>query len=374
MAGNADLGAAKAAKNDEFYTQWNDIESEMRAYLEYDPDVFRDKVILLPCDDPAASNFTKYFALNFERFGLKKLISTSYAPASNPAVAERGQMLLDFELGEDQDERFNDDDTWYRGRIYVLERGADVNADGILNKEDLQWDYLEGDGDFRSEEVTRLRDEADMVITNPPFSLFRVFLAWLVDGGVQFSIIGNMNVVTSKEVFPLIKENRLWLGATRDGGGSMWFRIPDKAPVKDSGQRTDSDGKRWQTIGSSAWFTNIEHGRRHEPLKLMTKEDNLVFGLKAVKEAGYPEYDNYDAIEVPKVLGIPSDYDGAMGVPITFLGKYNPEQFEILGNSGELANPIYLDGKKRSGRFYVAGKRLYDRIVIRHRSPYTKEV
>lgn len=388
MAGNTDLGAARAAKNDEFYTQWNDIESEMQTYLEYDPDVFRGKTVLLPCDDPGASNFTKYFALNFEKFGLKKLISTSYAPASNPAVTEKGQMLLDFALGEDQDEKFNEDDTWHRGRIYVLEQGADLNEDGKLNKEDLQWDYLEGDGDFRSDEVTKLRDEADIVVTNPPFSLFREFLAWLVEGDVEFAVIGNMNAVTYKEVFPLVKENRLWLGATRNGGGAMWFRVPDNAPVKSTGQRTDPDGTRWQTIGSSAWFTNIEHGRRHEPLVLMTMDDNLIYGLKAVREAGYPKYDNYDAIEVPKVLGIPSDYDGIMGVPITFLGKYSPEQFEIIGMAKRGAGDPALKTRVYTAEDYSnysdlnAGpviiengtpRNTYPRVLVRHRHPDVKE-
>ena len=348
MAGNANLGAAKAAKNDEFYTQWNDIENEMQAYLEFDPDAFRGKTVLLPCDDPGASNFTKYFALNFEKFGLKKLISTSYTPTSNPTVT--------------------DDYTWHRGRIYVLEQDAVLNDDGKLNKEGPKWDCLEGDGDFRSDEVTKLRDEADIVVTNPPFSLFREFIAWLFEGNVEFAVIGNMNAVTYKEVFPLVKENRLWLGATRDGGGAMWFRVPDNAPAKSTGQRTDPEGVRWQTIGSSAWFTNIEHGRRHEPLALMTMEDNLVYGLKAVKELGYPKYENFDAIEVPKVLGIPSDYEGAMGVPITFLGKYNPEQFEIIkfrrGDDGKDLRYPLDDGSTKTPYF---------RILIRHRHAETKE-
>ena len=337
MAGNTNLGAAKAAKNDEFYTQWDDIENEMQAYLEYDPDVFRGKVVLLPCDDPVRSNFTKYFAERFEQLGLKKLISTSYA-------ADGGN-----------------------GKVFVLE-----------GENEPRWGYLAGDGDFRSDEVTALRDEADIVITNPPFSLFREFMVWLVEGGVEFAVIGNMNAVTYKEVFPLVKENRLWLGATRDGGGAMWFRVPDNAPVKSTGQRTDPDGTRWQTIGSSAWFTNIEHGRRHEPLVLMTMEDNLIYGLKAVKELGYPKYENYDAIEVPKVLGIPSNYEGAMGVPITFLGKYNPEQFEILGASLFDATPIKEVAKpgdqfQQGGlAFYIREgesnlRRLYFRIIIRHR-------
>lgn len=329
MAGNANLGAAKAAKNDEFYTQWNDIENEMQAYLEYDPDVFRDKVVLLPCDDPGASNFTKYFALNFEKFGLKKLISTSYAPASNPAITEQGQMLLDFELHEDKDEKFNEDDTWYRGRIYVLERDIDLNNDGRLNKEDLQWDYLDGDGDFRSEEVTKLRDEADIVVTNPPFSLFREFLAWLVEGEVKFSVIGSKNSITYKEVFPLIRSNQLWLG-NGFAKGNAYFRIPPEL-ARDFATGVYDDETSTVHFRNIDWFTNIEHGRRHEPLVLMSMEDNLIYGSKTLRKVGYPEYDNYNAIEVPETKGIPNDYDGMMGVPISFLDKYNPEQFEILG-------------------------------------------
>ena len=343
MAGNTSLGAAKAAKNDEFYTQWNDIENEMQAYLDCNPDVFRGKTVLLPCDDPEWSNFTKYFTERFEQLGLKKLISTSYA-------ADGGN-----------------------GKVFVIE-----------GENEPRREYLAGDGDFRSDEVIALRDESDMVITNPPFSLFREFMAWLVEGDVEFAVIGNMNAVTYKEVFPLVKENRLWLGATRDGGGAMWFRVPDNAPVKSAGQRTDPDGTRWQTIGSSAWFTNIEHGRRHEPLVLMTMEDNLIYGLKAVKELGYPKYENYDAIEVPKVLGIPSNYEGAMGVPITFLGKYNPEQFEILGASLFDATPIKEVAKpgdqfQQGGlAFYIREgesnlRRLYFRIIIRHRNPEREE-
>lgn len=330
MGGNTNLGTAKTAKKDEFYTQWNDIENEMQAYLEYDPDVFRGKTVLLPCDDPGASNFTKYFALNFEKFGLKKLISTSYAPASNPAVTEKGQMLLDFALGEDQDEKFNEDDTWLRGRIYVMEQGKDLNDDGRLNKEDLQWDYLEGDGDFRSEEVTKLRDEADIVITNPPFSLFREFLAWLIDGNVQFSVIGNMNAVTYKEVFPLFKDNKVWYGPSISSGDRE-FRVPESYPLTAAGQRVDEQGNKFVRVKGVRWFTNIEHGRRHEQLVLMSMEDNLIYGSKTVRNVGYPKYDNYDAIEVPETKAIPNDYNDMMGVPISFLDKYSPDQFEILG-------------------------------------------
>src|SRR5699024_1960552 len=215
-----------------------------------------------------------------------------------------------------------------------------------------------------------------IIVTNPPFSLFREFLVWLVEGSVEFAIIGNSNAITYKEVFPLIKENRLWLGATRDGGGAMWFRIPDSAPVKSTGQRTDPDGTRWQTIGSSAWFTNIEHGRRHEPLVLMTMDDNLIYGLKAVRETKYAKYDNYDAIEVPKVLGIPSDYEGVMGVPITSLGKYSPEQLEILGateSEGNCFSQGLCTAKSTVAHPLAKEDKRYKRIFIRHRRPAAKE-
>ena len=303
MAGNTNLVAAKAAKNDEFYTQWNDIENEMQAYLEYNPDVFRGKTVLLPCDDPEWSNFTKFFALNFDSLGLKKLISTSYAPRSNPAIDERG-------------------------RIYVLERGEDAN------EEYLKWDYLEGDGDFRSGEVTKLRDEADIVVTNPPFSLFREFFAWLVDGDVQFSIIGNKNAIIHKGIFSLIKENLLWMGKA-PMSQDMLFEVPEATKVELVKKR---EGSAWRRVdgevyarAAACWFTNIEHGHCNEPLSLMTMEQNLLYGSKRVREVAYPKYDNYDAIEVPETKGIPSDYPDVMGVPISFLDKYNPEQFEIVG-------------------------------------------
>ena len=333
---NTNLIHAKRQKNDEFYTQLRDIEKEMRAYLDYDPDVFRDKTILLPCDDPDWSNFTKYFAEQFEYLGIKKLISTSYA-------ADGGN-----------------------GKVFVLD-----------GENELQWEYLTGDGDFRSAEVTALRDEADMVITNPPFSLFREFMAWLSEGDVLFSVIGNSNAITYKEIFPLIKDNRVWLGATRDGGGAMWFRIPDNAPVTNSGQRTDEDGSRWQTVGSSAWFTNIEHGRRHEPLKLTTQAENQKYNKRIINNANsYKQYDNYDAIEVPTTSGIPSDYTGVMGVPISFLGKYCPEQLEIIGcsDNGAVDEIVKLEHFKRHNEPYVENKKVYKRIFIRHINPTEQDV
>ena len=356
MAGNTSLGAAKAAKNDEFYTQWNDIENEIQAYLEYDPDVFSGKTVLLPCDDPEVSNFTKCFALNFNKLGLKKLISTSCAHCG-------------------------------KGRIYVTEQSAN------LSEECLKWDYLEGDGDFRSEEVTKLRDEADIVVTNPPFSLFREFLAWLVEGDVKFSIIGNKNAITYKEVFPLIKENKMWLG-NGFAKGNAYFRIPPEL-ARDFAAGVYDEDTSTVHFRNIDWFTNIEHGRRHEPLVLMTMEDNLVYGSKKVRGAGYPKYDNYDAIEVPETKGIPSDYAGVMGVPISFLDKYNPDQFEIIGYDGDeyLVTKQYgkkekvVDGQRMKsvtgtlgctiryeefgeGTFFDVGypvKNCYKRIFIRHR-------
>lgn len=321
---NSNLSAAKTAKNDEFYTQWPDIEREMNAYLEYDPDVFRDKVILLPCDDPEWSNFAKFFALHSADYGIKKLISTSYAADSKPATIDYQPTLF-----ETQAAQFDETRTRTNGKMFVLER-EDINGDGVINIEDLRWQYLEGDGDFRSAEVTALRDEADIVITNPPFSLFREFVAWLVEGEVKFSIIGSSNAVTTKDLFPLIKGNRLWLGKGF-AKGDAYFRVPGST-------RTDYAAGVYDTetqlvhFRNTVWFTNIEHGRRHEPLQLMTKAKNKKFSKhKAVRGADYRKYDNFDAIDVPFTDAIPSDHDGVMGVPISFLDKYNPDQFEIVG-------------------------------------------
>jgi len=372
---NENLGAAKKAKNDEFYTQYADIEKEMNAYLEYNPDVFRDKTILLPCDDPEWSNFTKYFAQNFETFGLKKLISTSYAPNSKPSDIPYQPALFELE-----DERFDEVKTQANGKIFTLTR--DTSGDRRIDVEDLEWSYLEGDGDFRSDEVTALRDESDVIITNPPFSLFREFLLWILSGSKSFSIIGNSNAITYREVFPRIKENQIWLGATRTGVGSMYFYVIDSAPEK-TGQVVDDKGRKLQTIGNSAWFTNLEHGIRHEALSLMTESDNIRFSKhKEVRGLGYKSYVNFDGIEVPRVEAIPSDFEGMMGVPITFLGKYNPEQFEILGSSDELARPmaqIAEAGSYQQGgpRFYLQSSdgsfdRIYTRLVIRHRRPHGK--
>ena len=296
---NRNLSAAKIAKQDEYYTQMNDIQAEINAYLDFDENTFRGKTVLLPCDDPEWSNFTLFFAQNFERLGLQKLISTSYAPESK--TAKYGSLFA-YAASQSGETPKNE-----RGKIFVLYH--DTNMNGRIDFEDLEWEYLKGDGDFRSEEVCRLRDEADVIVTNPPFSMFREFWAWVVGSVLatkntkipkQFLIIGNMNAITYKEVFPLLKENMAWLGAT-GFYTDMVFRVPkgtvvalaDKAKAAKMGYVGD-----YTRLGNSCWFTNLDHGRRHRPLQT-------------------------DAI--------PCDYEGVMGVPISFLDKYCPDQFEILG-------------------------------------------
>ena len=318
---NESLSAAKTAKNDEFYTQYYDIEREINAYLEYNPNVFRGMTVLLPCDDPESSNFTLYFAQHFQTLGLKKLISTSYAPESKKYKTPWHPSLF-----EQDAPQYDPAKTSVRGKIFVLDH--DVSGDGVIDFHDIQWHYLEGDGDFRSPEVTALRDEADIIVTNPPFSLFREFLAWIVQADKKFVIIGNMNALTYKEVFPLIKDNRIWLGNGFHNGNAFFRPIGEREYA--NGVKDDSTGL--VKFRNCCWFTNIDHGRRHQPLSLMTMEENIMYSKhKEIRGKGYQHYDNYDAIEVPFTDAIPSDYDGAMGVPISFLDKYCPEQFEILG-------------------------------------------
>ena len=324
---NESLSAAKAAKNDEFYTQYYDIEREINAYLEFDSDVFRGKTVLLPCDDPEWSNFTLYFAQHFQTLGLKKLISTSYAPES-----KKYRAIYQPSLFEQEAPQFDPNKTSVRGKIFVLDH--DIDGDGRIDFHDLEWRYLDGDGDFRSPEVSALRDEADIIVTNPPFSLFREFLAWIFEADKKCLMIGNTNAITYKEVFPLIKDNRLWLGAT-GFSTDMVFGVPEGTVVpeayKKKAEKMGYVGN-YTRLGNSCWFSNLEHGRRHQPLTLMTMEENIMYSRhKDIRGKGYAKYDNYDAIEVPYTDAVPADYDGAMGVPITFLDKYCPEQFEILG-------------------------------------------
>jgi hypothetical protein len=341
---NSNLTNAKTAKNDEFYTQYRDIEDEMRGYIKHNPKAFKGKTILLPCDDPEWSNFTKYFAQNFDKLGLKKLISTSYSPNSRQIIKENAQLAL---FGTDSP-KYDKSRHASHGRIFTLER--DRTGDGRTNYEDIEWNYLKGDGDFRSDEVKALRDEADIIITNPPFSLFREFLSWINEANKKFIMMGNINAITYKDVFPLLKDDKMWLGFGKSK--KRCFEVPDSY----AGKVIIEDGKRLKGLGLTCWFTNIEHARRHEGiLNLMTKADNKKF-----RDISYQKYDNYCAIDVSLTNAIPSDHKGVMGVPISFLDKYSPEQFEIVkfrhGNDGK-------DLRLQDGTCP------YFRILIKHRSP-----
>lgn len=388
---NRSLGAAKKAKQDEFYTQYVDIQKEVEAYLEFDPDTFRGKIVYCNCDDPFESNFFKYFAANFNKLGLKKLITTSY---DGSPIA--GQLSLFPEYTEGNGGRKKP-----KAVAIVVDHVRDENNDGAANIEDVQL-FLEknkanreplkpddhyGGGDFRSADCIKWLKEADIVVTNPPFSLFREYVAQLVEHGKKFLIIGNMQATTYKEVFPLIKGDKLWMGVSIHSGDRE-FRVPDHYPLDAAGWRVDENGRKYIRVKGVRWWTNLDHGRRHEKLQCMTTAENLKFSkhkeLKGKK--AYDRYDNYDAIEVPFTDAIPADHDGAMGVPITFLDKYNPEQFEILGitdrdnNSGVRTKeytaadmPNFGDlnrrGVVRDGKDYKA---IYVRLIIRHRRPPKK--
>ena len=328
---NNNLTSAKKAKNDEFYTRYSDIQKEIEAYLEYDPDTFRGKVVYSNCDDPFESNFFRYFALNFNRLGLKQLITTSYKPSP----------IANTQLG-----LFGDDITITgpKGRPkvtankFIINEVHDMDGDGAFNLTDIaeqlkanknnEWTPLKDEGDFRSKECIELLKQSDIVVTNPPFSLFREYITQLFDYGKKFVIIGNKNCVTYKEVFPLIKDNKMWSGRTGWSGG-LWFETMDFNDVDKI-----IDGLKMKNV-SSVWFTNLDHGKRHQKIPLMSMSDNLKYSKhKEIKgNTTYGKYDNYDAIEVPFTDAIPSDYDGVMGVPISFLDKYSPEQFEIIGMS-----------------------------------------
>ena len=355
---NTNLTKAKNAKNDEFYTQYHDIEKEIQAYLDYDKNIFREKTVLLPCDDPEWSNFTKFFAQNFDRFGLKKLISTSYAANSKNY---KGYQPTYFETKSPQ---FDPNKTTQNGKIFILNQKDSKSSQ--INIDDLQWHYLEGDGDFRSDEIIQLRNEADIVVTNPPFSLFREFLSWIIEAGKQFVIIGNMNAITYKEVFPLIKQNRMWLGSGFHAGNA-YFSTPVGREYAPGVYDSETGLVKFRNC---CWFTNFDHGRRHQPLKLMTTNDNLRFNKQLKGKDAYDTYDNYDAIEIPFTNSIPSDYDGVMGIPISFLDKYNPEQFEILGateSEGKGFSNGLWDEMSKVSQPLINNKRVYKRIFIKHK-------
>lgn len=337
MARNATskyLHQAKKLKSDEFYTQYCDIQKEIEKYLEYNKDAFRNKVVYCNCDDPFESNFFRYFVLNFKRIGLKQLITTSYKPSP---------------VANTQLELFGDNTTLpkVKGRPkitankFIINEVGDIDGDGEFSLKDVavqlkenknnEWEPLVGDGDFRSEESVALLKQTDIVITNPPFSLFREYIKQLVDYNKEFLIIANINAVGNKEVFPLIKENKVWIG-TGMGRWISGFIVPKTYELYGTEARIDEEGNRIVSTNNCLWLTNIDHGKRHQPLSLMTMKDNIKFSShKEIRGKEYKKYDNYDAIEVPYTDAIPSDYDGVMGVPITFLDKYNPDQFEILG-------------------------------------------
>lgn len=320
---NKNLSQAKKAKNDEFYTQLTDIEKELAHYRKH----FKGKVVLCNCDDPFESNFFKYFVLNFNRLGLKKLIATSY---SGSPIAFRQLNLFDFKDGVAPDGRkraYKAVVTVVHGKSASSGYGMDDIANLFVSGENTL-ELLEGDGDFRSPECLALLDEADIVVTNPPFSQFREYIAVLVAHEKKFIVIGNMNAITYKEIFPLLKDNKVWLGY-KSLNQDMYFDVPDErkewllANKKEGSAYKIIDGVVMGRLASACWFTNLDIKKRHEPLILYKRYKG--------HEDEYPHYDNYDAINVDKVSNIPEDYDGVMGVPISFLDKYCPEQFEILG-------------------------------------------
>ncbi|MCI6518714.1 MAG: adenine-specific methyltransferase EcoRI family protein [Prevotellaceae bacterium] len=337
---NKNLNSARKAKKDEFYTQISDIEKELQHYWAH----FRGKTVLCNCDDPYESNFFKYFALNFNQLGLKKLICTCY----NGSPVQGTELITFFK-------EFNEEPKKVAYKVEITEV-KDMNGDGAVDLSDVKI-LLQNDknvmslletGDFRSKECVDLLKEADLVVTNPPFSLFREYLMLLINYNKEFVIIGNVNAISYKEVFPLIKSEKVWLGPSITSGDRK-FNVPDDYPLNAAGCGIDQDGKRFIKVKGVRWFTNLDHKKRHEKLDLVCK----------YSPEEYPHYDNYDAIEVSKTANIPCDYEGIMGVPITFLDKYNPEQFEIVRfRKGD-------DGRD----LCVNGKCPYFRILIRNKHP-----
>jgi hypothetical protein len=380
---NLNLTAAREAKKDEFYTRYIDIQKEVEAYLEFDKDTFRDKVIYCNCDDPFESNFFKYFIVNFNRLGIKKLISTSFD--GSPIAGEQ----LKFDEYDNKDEQRQNP----TAIAVEIEEVKDSNGDGTIGLEDVEHflrnnphnhiPLTEG-GDFRSAQCVELLKQSDIVVTNPPFSLFKEYVALLVEHKKSFLIIGNTNAITYKEIFPLVKGNRLWLGCTNFNVG-MFFEVPDN--WERFHHVNEETGRKMARVSTSCWYTNLDHGRRHKPLNLMTIADNLKYSKNLKGKVDYDRYDNYDAIEVGTYKEIPSDYDGIMGVPVTFLDKYSPEQFEIVGTleSSDKNNPYrtrwYSAQDQKDAFFRRFGKpgsiplnmsgvindvKVYKRILIRH--------
>ena len=320
---NKNLHSAKNAKKDEFYTQLSDIEKELKHYKEH----FKRKVVLCNCDDPRVSNFFHYFSYNFEQLGLKKLVATCYKNQS-----------IDL-FSENKSEK----------AIY-LEYTGDKNGDKIPSLKEIGLKHLKGDGDFRNSECIELLKQADIVITNPPFSLFREYVAQLIEYKKKFLIIGNMNAITYKEIFKLIKENKLWLG-TSIHSGDREFGVPDDYPLTAASYRIGSDGRKYIRVKGVRWFTNLDYEERHENL--------ILYKTYSGNESEYPKYDNYNAINIDKAKDIPMDYEGVIGVPITFLDKYNPEQFEIIKfRKGDDEKDLVINGKSPYFRILIKNKKI----------------
>lgn len=362
MAGNRNLHMSRNDKADEFYTQLSLIESELKHYRRH----FKGKTVLCNCDDPYESNFFKYFAMNFNALGLKKLITTCYATSPVTCkefqyfVAEGGQLSFIFSESSAPVQGENARKPY---KVEITEV-TDENGDGRIDLTDVEYlmrnkrntmTLLDGDGDFRSPECVELLKEADIVVTNPPFSLFRDYVALLMQYNKQFAIIGNQNAITYREVLPLIRDSKVWLGYNN---GHFWFKVPDSYEEKKTDFKIDESGQKWRRMGNICWFTNLDIEKRHEDMTL----------FRTYTPEAYPKYDNYDAIEVNRTADIPCDYYGIMGVPITFMQYFNPNQFEILGDSR------YHDEQDFSDDINVInGKTLYRRILIRRKQESANE-
>ena len=347
QAHNKNLHQAKRSKKDEFYTQITDIEKELKHYKRH----FKNKVVYCNCDDPRISNFFYHFSYSFERLGLKKLITTCYKN-QNPDIFSQNESEKAIYLEYKRDK--NGDLLSYPEYMRILTGQHIEGRNEYTNTpqpEDIGIGYLQGDGDFRSAECIELLKQADIVVTNPPFSLFREYVAQLIKYDKKFIIIGNVNAITYKEIFKLIKENKLWMGQSIKSGDRE-FGVPDDYPLKAAGSRIDENGHKFIRVKGVRWFTNLDYRQRHEDLKL----------YKNYTPEEYPKYDNYDAININKTLEIPKDYKGIMGVPITFLDKYNPDQFEIIGSLITNNHKNYSYGVP-----YINGKKVYARILIKHK-------
>jgi hypothetical protein len=330
---NKNLRSAKTDKKDEFYTQLSDIEKELKHYKNH----FKDKVVLCNCDDPRVSNFFHFFSYNFERFGLKRLIATCYKSQDSDLFSQNNSE-----------------------RAIYLEYTGDKNGNNVPDVNEIGIKHLQGDGDFRSKECIELLKQADIVVTNPPFSLFREYVAQLVEYDKKFVIIGNLNALTYRDIFKLVKENKLWFGHSIHSGDRE-FRVPADYPLNAASSRIDEEGNKYIRVKGVRWFTNLDYTERHEDLLL----------YKTYSPEEYPTYDNYNAINVDVTKEIPMDYNGVMGVPITYIDKYNPDQFEILGMASSAGYNAEIVGipfiGEKDARPLINGKNTYARVFIKNK-------